>query len=72
VQVKLAGTGDSARRVAVGGASEMLARIDEFVRVGVSRFVLRPIEFGDVDVRDQTECPLAEMLPAAHGRARAA
>jgi hypothetical protein len=40
VLAKLTGTGDSARRVAVGGAREILARIDEFVRVGVSKFVL--------------------------------
>jgi hypothetical protein len=50
----------------------MLACIDEFVRIAVSKFVLRPIAFGDVDVRDQTECSIAGMLPAAHGRARAA
>jgi hypothetical protein len=40
VLAKLAGTGDSARLVAVGGACEILARIDEFVRVGVSKFLL--------------------------------
>jgi len=72
VPAKLAGTDDSARRVAVGGAREMLACIDEFVRVGVSKFVLRPIAFGDVDVGDQTECSIPEMPPAAPGRARAA
>jgi hypothetical protein len=40
VLAKLTGTGDSARRVAVGGSRELLARIDELVRVGVSKFVL--------------------------------
>ena len=72
VLAKLAGTDDPARHVAVGGASDILARIDEFVRAGVSKFVLRPIAFGDADVMDQTERLIAEVIPAVHGRARAA
>jgi hypothetical protein len=38
VLAKLAGTGDSARRVAVGGAREILASTSS--SVGVSKFVL--------------------------------
>jgi probable F420-dependent oxidoreductase len=72
VLAALAGSGDPARHVAVGGAAEILARIDEFVRVGVSKFVLRPIALGDADVLDQTERLIGEVLPAVHGRARAA
>ena len=72
VLAKLAGTDDPTRHVAVGGAGDILARIDEFVRAGVSKFVLRPIAFGDADVMDQTERLIAEVIPAVHGRARAA
>lgn len=68
----LAQTSDPSRHVAVGGAAEILARIDEFVRVGVSKFVLRPIAMGEADVLDQTERLIAEVLPRVHGDARAA
>lgn len=72
VLAALAGTADPARHVAVGGARDILARIDEFVRAGVSKFVLRPIALGDADVMDQTERLIADVIPAVHGRARAA
>src|SRR5437870_1927049 len=39
----LAQSGEPRRHVAVGGAAEILTRIDEFVTAGVSKFVLRPI-----------------------------
>ena len=63
----LAQTSDPRRHVAVGGAAEILARIDEFKAVGVSKFVLRPIAVGDDDVREQTERLVREVLPAVHG-----
>jgi probable F420-dependent oxidoreductase len=72
VLAALAQTNDPSRHVAVGGAAEILARIDEFVRVGVSKFVLRPIAMGEADVLDQTERLIAEVLPRVHGDARAA
>jgi probable F420-dependent oxidoreductase len=68
----LAQTSDPSRHVAVGGAAEILARIDEYVRVGVSKFVLRPIAMGEADVLDQTERLIAEVLPRVHRDARAA
>lgn len=72
VLAALAQTSDPSRHVAVGGAAEILARVDEFVRVGVSKFVLRPIALGEADVLDQTERLIAEVLPRVHGGARAA
>jgi probable F420-dependent oxidoreductase len=62
----LAQTSDPARHVAVGGAAEVLARIEEFKAVGVSKFVLRPIAVGD-DVLAQTERLVREVLPHVHG-----
>jgi probable F420-dependent oxidoreductase len=58
---------DPARHVAVGGAADILARIDEFREVGASKFVLLPIAAGEADVREQTERLIAEVLPVAHG-----
>jgi probable F420-dependent oxidoreductase len=63
----LAQTSDPARHVAVGGAAEMLARIEEFKAVGVSKFVLRPIAVGDDDVVAQTDRLVREVLPHVHG-----
>jgi probable F420-dependent oxidoreductase len=58
---------DPARHVAVGGATEILARIGEFRDVGASKFVLLPIATGDADVREQTERLIADVVPVAHG-----
>jgi probable F420-dependent oxidoreductase len=63
----LAQTSDPRRHVAVGGAAEILARIEEFKAVGVSKFVLRPIATGDDDVLAQTGRLIAEVLPSVHG-----
>jgi probable F420-dependent oxidoreductase len=49
--------------VAVGGADEILARIDEFRRAGVHKFILRPIAFGTADMIAQTEQLVAHALP---------
>ena len=69
VLAALAGTDDPRRHVAVGGAREILARIEEFVSAGATKFVLRPIALGEADVLDQTERLIAEVLPVVHGRA---
>jgi probable F420-dependent oxidoreductase len=66
----LARTDDPRRHVAVGGAGEILARIDEFATAGVSKFVLRPIARGDDDVMQQTERLIREVLPHVHGTSR--
>jgi probable F420-dependent oxidoreductase len=67
VVAALAQSTDPARHVAVGGAREILDRIDEFVKTGVSKFVLRPIARGDDDMMAQTERLIAEVLPHVHG-----
>ncbi len=63
----LAKTSDPRRHAAVGGADEILARIEEFKAVGISKFVLRPVAFGDTEMLEQTERLIGEVLPAVHG-----
>jgi probable F420-dependent oxidoreductase len=63
----LAQTGDPRRHLAVGGAAEILARIEEFASKGVSKFVLRPVARGDGDMMEQSERLIAEVLPHVHG-----
>jgi probable F420-dependent oxidoreductase len=63
----LAQTSDPRRHAAVGGAAEILARLDEFSATGVSKFVLRPVARGDDDVMEQTERLVREVLPHVHG-----
>jgi probable F420-dependent oxidoreductase len=49
--------------VAIGGPDEILARVDEFRRAGVHKFILRPIASGTADMLRQTERLVAEALP---------
>jgi hypothetical protein len=63
---------DPKRYLAVGGAAEILARLDEYVAAGVSKFVLRPMGSGPVDVMEQTRRLAAEVLPVVHGAEPAA
>jgi hypothetical protein len=63
---------DPKRYLAVGGAAEILARLDEYVAAGVSKFVLRPMGSGPVDVMEQTRRLAAEVLPVVHGAEAAA
>ena len=51
---------------AVGGAAEVLERVDEYRRVGVSKFVLIPVATGDEDLMEQVRRLLAEVLPVVH------
>jgi probable F420-dependent oxidoreductase len=50
-------------RIVVGGASEILARINEFIAAGASKFILSPIGAGDDEIFFQTERLIAEVLP---------
>ena len=50
----------------VGGAPEILTRILEYRRAGVSKFVLIPLARGDADLFDQTRRLVEEVLPVAH------
>ena len=55
------------RYLAVGGAAEIAARVDEYLAAGVSKFVLRPMATDSADVMRQTERLDAEVSPAIHG-----
>jgi probable F420-dependent oxidoreductase len=66
VVAALAQTNEPRRHVAVGGAADILTRIEEFAAVGVSKFVLRPIARGDADMMEQTERLVREVLPHVH------
>lgn len=63
VLARLAGTKDPRRHVAVGDAAAIVARVREFMAVGATKFVLRPIALGETEVREQTARLLAEVLP---------
>jgi probable F420-dependent oxidoreductase len=63
---------DPRRYAAVGGGDAIVARVEEYVAAGASKFVLRPLALGDAEMLDQTERLIAEVLPRVHGaRARA-
>jgi len=51
---------------AVGGAAEILERVEQYRGVGVSKFVLIPVATGDEDLMEQVRRLLAEVLPAVH------
>jgi probable F420-dependent oxidoreductase len=50
--------------LAVGGARDVLGRIDDYRRAGISKFVLRPIASDERDLAEQTRRLVAEVLPA--------
>ncbi len=57
--------------VAIGDAESIMARIDEFRRAGIHKFVLRPIAFGAQEMISQTKLLIEQVLPriaALNGR----
>jgi probable F420-dependent oxidoreductase len=52
---------------AVGGAPQVLERIEEYRQAGVSKFVLIPVADGDDDLMEQVRQLVAEVLPRVHG-----
>ena len=60
---------DPARYLAVGGAAEVLERIEEYRAAGISKFVLRPLATDAADLEAQTERLIEQVLPAAHALA---
>jgi alkanesulfonate monooxygenase SsuD/methylene tetrahydromethanopterin reductase-like flavin-dependent oxidoreductase (luciferase family) len=58
---------DPKDHLAVGDATTILGRIQEFRAAGISKFVLRPLAAGDGDVLDQTRRLISEVLPIVHG-----
>ncbi len=59
---------DPAGYYAVGDAATMLARIAEYVAVGVQKFVLRPVGSGDDVVLAQTRQLIEQVLPQVAAR----
>ncbi len=55
------------RYLAVGGAADILARIEDYKAAGASKFVLRPMGTDAADVMRQTRRLAEEVLPAVHG-----
>jgi probable F420-dependent oxidoreductase len=49
--------------VVAGGPEVLLARLREYVAVGITKFVLRPVARGDDDVMDQTRRLIETVLP---------
>ncbi len=49
--------------VAIGGADEIMARIEDFRAADVHKFILRPIAFGTDDMISQTERLIEAVLP---------
>lgn len=60
---------DARDYVVAGEPGDVLARIDEFIAAGASKFVLRPLGHGDDDLLDQTQRLIETVLPAVHGAA---
>ncbi len=55
---------DPAGTIVAGEAGDVLARIREYVAVGVTKFVMRPVASGDDDVMMQTRRFVDDLLPA--------
>ena len=55
---------DPAGYFAIGGAADILARLQAYVSAGVSKFILRPVASGETEMLAQTRRLIAEVLPA--------
>ena len=53
---------EATRGLVVGGADEILERIQAYADCGVSKFILRPVGAGDAEMADQTEQIIEEVL----------
>lgn len=63
---RVPGGPDPRSYLAVGTAAEIAARAAEYVEVGISKFVLRPIAAGDEDWMDQTRRLIDQVIPLVH------
>jgi probable F420-dependent oxidoreductase len=59
---------DVERSFVVGGADEIISRLDEFEAAGISKFILRPMGGDDDDRFAQTRRLIDEVLPRVHGK----
>ena len=57
---------DPREHFAVGDAADIIRRIEEYVAVGVTKFVARPIAEGDDALMEQTQRLIKEVLPVVH------
>ena len=53
---------EATRGLVVGGADEILERIQAYADCGVSKFILRPVGAGDAEMEDQTEQIIEKVL----------
>ncbi len=53
---------------AMGDAETILQRLSDYVAVGASKFILRPIADGDADMLAQTRRLVDEVLPLVAAR----
>jgi probable F420-dependent oxidoreductase len=60
------GPGTPKDYMAIGDADDILQRIEEYRRAGVSKFVLIPLADGPVDLFEQTRRLIEEVVPVAH------
>ena len=52
--------------LAVGDTAAVLARVQEYLDAGISKFVLRPLASGDEDILDQTRRLIETVIPVVH------
>ncbi len=64
---RVADAGDPRDYIAVGGAEDILRRIEQYRAAGVSKFVLRPLATGDDEVFEQTRRLIETVVPVVHG-----
>jgi probable F420-dependent oxidoreductase len=64
--------GDARAYLAVGDERDILARIDDYRRAGISKFVLRPLATDEDDVMEQTRRLIETVIPVVHARKRSA
>ena len=50
-------------RIVAGGVEQIMARLQDYIAAGASKFILSPIGDGDSEIFSQTERLIAEVLP---------
>ncbi len=63
-----ADAGDPRDYIAVGDERDIIARLNEYLDAGVSKFILRPLAEGDDDFFYQTERLIETVIPQVHGK----
>jgi probable F420-dependent oxidoreductase len=63
---RLAGGGAPEDMLAVGDTGAIIARANEYIAAGISKFVLRPIADTDADLLAQTQRLIDQVIPIVH------